>query len=133
MAADIGLRALMVLAGRPERLRTVAGLAVELSVSERHLGKVVQRLAAGGLLDTTRGRGGGLRISAQGLGASAAEVLTLIEGGPLVIDCDNPPCPLASLDCRLRRVLGGAQEAFMGQLRAITIAEMATTTTAPAS
>lgn len=123
-AADIGLRALMVLAARPERLRTVADLAAELSVPERHLGKVVQRLSAAGQVDTLRGRSGGLRISSAGLGATAAEVLSAVEGAQPVIDCYDPPCPLVNADCRLRHLLAGAQNAFYDHL-GVTIAELA--------
>lgn len=124
-AADIGLRALMVLAARPDRLTTVAELAGELAVPERHLGKVVQRLAAAGQVETLRGRGGGLRIAAGGLAATAAQVLTTVEGAQPVIDCLDPPCPLVSAGCRLRHLLGEAQGAFYARLEAVTIADLA--------
>lgn len=122
-AADIGLRALMLLAARPEQLRTVADLAAELMVPERHLGKVVQRLSAARQVDTVRGRSGGLRISPVGLRATAAEVLSAVEGTQPVIDCYDPPCPLVTADCRLRHLLAGAQNAFYDHL-SVTIAEL---------
>lgn len=124
-AADIGLRALMVLAADPERQTTIAALADELSVPERHLGKVVQQLASGQLIVTTRGRGGGLRISGVGRAATAADVIALIEGPRLVVDCFDPPCPLVSLDCRLRHVLHDAQNAFDRELAKVTMADLA--------
>lgn len=124
-AADIGLRALMMLAGAPERQTTIAELAQDLSVPERHLGKVVQQLAASQWILTTRGRGGGIRISEAGLAVTAAEVLALIEGRRPVADCFDPPCPLLSLDCKLRHVLDDAQKAFDNELAKVTMADLA--------
>ncbi|MCB0912067.1 MAG: Rrf2 family transcriptional regulator [Propionibacteriaceae bacterium] len=125
-AADIGLRALMVLAGRPDDQTTVARLADQLAVPERHLGKVVQKLAAGGLVETVRGRGGGLRISTAGLAATAADVLVATEGRRPAVNCYDPPCPLLAHDCKLRGALAHAQDAFLDDLAGFTIAELAT-------
>lgn len=124
-AADIGLRALMLLAGEPERRTTIAELAEELSVPERHLGKVVQQLATSQWILTTRGRGGGIQISEKGRTATAADVLRLIEGERPPIDCYEPPCPLATRDCRLRGLLGTAQAAFDAELARVTMADLA--------
>lgn len=92
---------------------------------ERHLGKVVQQLAASQWILTTRGRGGGIRISEAGRAATASDVLNLIEGQRPPIDCFEPPCPLVTRDCRLRRVLGGAQAAFDAELARVTMADLA--------
>ncbi len=123
-AADIGLRMLMVLASEPEKQTTIRELSIELEVPDRHLGKVVQKLAGAGWILTARGRGGGIRVSPAGELATAADVLIEMEGNRPVVNCDEPPCPLLSRACRLRRSLDAAQEAFLAELRGVTVAEL---------
>ena len=52
----------MYCAARPGRLVTIGELAEHHGVSKNHLMKIVNDLARQGLLETTRGRGGGLRL-----------------------------------------------------------------------
>ena len=60
---DYGLRALMRLAGEPERLFTTEEIANELAISRNHLTKVVRELADAGFVATLRGSGGGFRLA----------------------------------------------------------------------
>lgn len=115
-ATDLGLRALMVLSRGSDQRTTLAELAARLAVPERHLAKVVQRLAKRGWVTTSRGRGGGITISDVGRNALASQVLEAIEGVRPVIDCHHPPCPLLAEGCRLREALVAAQEAFLERL-----------------
>ena len=59
---DYTLRVLMYCASQPERLVTIAEMADHYGVSKNHLMKIVNDLARQGVLGTTRGRGGGLRL-----------------------------------------------------------------------
>ena len=56
---DYTLRVLMYCAANPERLITIAEVAERHAVSKNHLMKVVNELSRQGMLETTRGRGGG--------------------------------------------------------------------------
>ncbi|RYD36626.1 MAG: BadM/Rrf2 family transcriptional regulator, partial [Verrucomicrobiaceae bacterium] len=60
--SDYSLRVLMygALKGAPFQLDEVTDA---YAISRHHLGKVVNRLARLGYLDTQRGRGGGIRLS----------------------------------------------------------------------
>jgi Rrf2 family nitric oxide-sensitive transcriptional repressor len=60
---DYGLRALMRLAGDPERVFTTEEVAKEFSISRNYLTKVVQELADAGFVATHRGGGGGFRLA----------------------------------------------------------------------
>ena len=60
---DYTLRVLMYCARHRERLVTINELAEQHGLSKGHLMKVVNDLARQGLIETTRGRGGGLRLS----------------------------------------------------------------------
>jgi Rrf2 family nitric oxide-sensitive transcriptional repressor len=62
---DYTLRVLMYCAaskGRSEPV-TITEIAESHGISRSHLTKIVQQLAARGWLQTTRGRGGGMRLA----------------------------------------------------------------------
>ncbi|GIH25947.1 HTH-type transcriptional repressor NsrR [Acrocarpospora phusangensis] len=122
-STDIGLRVLMLSAARDD-LRTIDELAESLAVPRHHLAKVVQRLHHLGLLETVRGRSGGVRLAPEAATTSVGRLVRELEGGTEVVDCDGtPPCPL-SQGCRLRGALRRAQEAFYVALDPITVGDL---------
>jgi Rrf2 family nitric oxide-sensitive transcriptional repressor len=122
-STDISLRILMLGATRDDRL-TIDELAESLVVPRHHLAKVVQRLQHLGLLETVRGRSGGVRLAATARTASIGGLVRELEGGTEVVDCDGAPaCPL-SQGCRLRGALRRAQEAFYATLDPITVSDL---------
>ena len=58
---DFALRALMRLAGEPDRSFATSEIAAEFGISRNHLAKVVRDLAEAGFIATQRGAGGGFR------------------------------------------------------------------------
>lgn len=124
--SDLALRALMLLAvadGRDERL-TSAGIARDVGASAGHLAKSVSRLADLGLVETRRGRGGGLHITEAGRSASVGRLLRELEGPGEVVDCTGTtPCPLAT-GCRLRGALARAREAFFVSLDPVLVSDL---------
>ena len=62
---DYTLRVLMYCAPRRDRRVTIGEMAEQHGLSKNHLMKVVNDLARQGLLETTRGRSGGLRLLAE--------------------------------------------------------------------
>jgi len=122
-STDISLRILMLGAVRDDRL-TIDELAESLAVPRHHLAKVVQRLQHLGLLETVRGRSGGVRLAADARAASIGGLVRTLEGETEVVDCEGePPCPL-SQGCLLRGALRHAQEAFYAALDPITVGEL---------
>ncbi|MFI7680477.1 RrF2 family transcriptional regulator [Actinophytocola sp. NPDC049390] len=122
VSTDIAFRVLMHAAAHPGR-HTIDELATTLAVSRNHLAKVVQRLARAGLLQTTRGQAGGLRIDPEATRRSVGEVVRDFEGTAPVVDCESPSCPLRST-CTLRGVLRRAQEAFYAELDTVLIGDL---------
>ncbi|TCM83543.1 Rrf2 family transcriptional regulator [Rhodovulum steppense] len=124
---DFGLRALMRLAGRPERGFATAELAEEFGVSRHHLAKVVARLAAAGLVETRRGGGGGLRLARPAAEIRLGEVVRLLEADQALVECfaaDGGACTLTP-DCRLKGRLARAEAAFLAELDRATLADCA--------
>ena len=129
---DLGLRILMrlaVLDGDGHALTTQA-VADQMVVKYTHASKVVTRLQSLGLVETRRGRNGGLAITDAGRTASVGQVARQLEGKGEVIECEGDnPCPLADA-CRLRSLLKDAQEAFFATLDGWSISDMTASPTA---
>lgn len=127
---DLGLRILMRLAAVDDATATTRSVAEQMSVSYTHAAKVVSRLQALGLVETRRGRTGGLRITDAGRHQSAGRLARELEGPDEVIECEGAnPCPLRNA-CRLRGLLREAQEAFFAVLDPWTIDELSSQPTA---
>lgn len=124
---DYALRALMRLAGEPERLFTTDDLAREFAISRHHLTKVVGDLARGGFVVTQRGAGGGLRLARPAGSITLGEVVRLLEARHALVECfraDGGQCALRP-GCRLRPRLAAAREAFLRELDATPLSDCA--------
>ena len=125
---DYTLRVLMCCAASKDRAEpvTITEIAESHGISRSHLTKIVQQLAARGWLETTRGRGGGLRLalSAQNLGLGT--IVRATETDFSVVECFEPslnPCRL-NPNCRLKGVLNQATQSFLAVLDDVTLADL---------
>ena len=124
---DFALRALMRLAGEPERSFATNEIAAEFGISRNHLAKVVSNLADGGFITTQRGARGGFSLARPPQSITLGEVVRALEGPTALVECfreDGGDCVLTPR-CRLKRRLAAAREAFMRELDATTLAECA--------
>ncbi|MEU9830165.1 Rrf2 family transcriptional regulator [Streptosporangium sp. NPDC048047] len=129
---DISLRIVMRLAvADGEEQPATRSVAEVLAVPYTHAAKAVARLSEMGLVDTRRGRGGGLRLTGAGHRASVGAIVRALEGDGDVVGCEDAvPCPLRAA-CRLRGALARAREAFYAALDPVTIDELVTEPTGP--
>lgn len=126
-STDFGLRALMRLAGQPERVFTTEEIAREFKISRNHLSKVVQALAGGGIIVTRRGTGGGFSLARAAEDITLGEVVRLLEAGQALVECfraDGGACTLSPV-CRLKGRFSAARAAFLAELDQTTLAECA--------
>src|SRR5262249_41892496 len=126
---DYGLRALMRLAGEPERLFTTEEIADEFAISRNHLTKVVRKLAEAGFVATHRGGGGGFRLARPAATISIGEVVRRLEARHAIVECfraDGGHCVLTQR-CRLKARLRHAAEAFLRDLEQTSLADCAVT------
>ena len=79
-AASIALHAMSLLAHGGKGKLSVKEMAARLKVSEPHLSKVLQRLAKSGLVQSTRGPGGGFALKRPAAEISLLQVYETIEG-----------------------------------------------------
>ncbi|WIM11493.1 Rrf2 family transcriptional regulator [Enhydrobacter sp.] len=124
---DFGLRALMRLAGEPDRSFTSEEIASEFAISRHHLIKVVRRLADAGYVRTQRGAGGGFQLARAAESITLGEVVRDLEEDQPIVECyraDGGHC-LLTPRCRLRRRLAAAREAFLAELDRTSLADCA--------
>ena len=131
-STDIALRVLMRLAAgppdreRPEQMFNVETLSRELGgLSRNHLHKIVQDLAALGVVRTVRGAGGGVVLAMSPDRIRVGTLIRQLEGDQPMVECfraDGGGCTL-SAGCRLRGFLDSAREDFYRSLDARTVAD----------
>lgn len=124
---DFGLRALMRLAGEPERAFSTEEIATEFDLSRHHLTKVVRDLAAAGFVTTRRGAGGGFKLARPASKITLGDVVRQLEQGQAIVECfrsDGGNCALTPR-CRLKTKLDAAHAAFLRELDRTTLAECA--------
>ncbi|HEY6979476.1 Rrf2 family transcriptional regulator [Reyranella sp.] len=122
---DFGLRALMRLAGEPDRSFTTDEVATEFAISRHHLIKVVRRLADAGYVRTQRGAGGGFQLARTAQSITLGQVVRDLEDDQPIVECfraDGGNC-LLTPRCRLRKRLAAAREAFLAELDRTSLAE----------
>lgn len=132
---DYGLRALMKLAAMPGETVTVRALAAELRLSGHHLTKIMQRLAASGIVETRRGNGGGVRLSKPATRIRLGDTVKALEQPHAIVECFKPGQSTCTLlpGCRLRTRLHHAESAFLADLNRSTLADISDRGTGGAS
>ena len=123
---DYTLRVLMFCASNPDRLVTIAEIADTHEVSKNHLMKIVNDLARQGVLETTRGRGGGIRLLKPASQIRMGEVVRNAETDFRLVECfddDANTCSL-SATCRMKRLLDSALAAYFRELDGATLADI---------
>jgi len=127
---DYTLRVLIYLGVHRQegRLATIGDVATTYGISENHLMKIVHHLAKQGYVETTRGKGGGMRLARAPEQINIGDVVRGAEEDLAVVECfqrDNLNCPIVPV-CALRGILGCAMSAFFQVLDGQTLADLLT-------
>ena len=123
---NYALRTLMYAAMRDDELSRAQDIAKAFGISKAHMTKCVHQLGAWGYLENVRGRGGGFRLAKPASEITVGEIVRLTEDTLELVECFNQEtnrCPLMSM-CRLSRAFKRAFQLFMGELDAMTIADV---------
>lgn len=125
-ASDFALRILMA-TGQSDEPQTVDKLATQLGLAKSHVMKIVAHLAKGGYLETTRGRGGGIRLALEPDAIRLGDVVRLIEPDLGVVACLKPDSDTVCAflpRCALKGAMARAAEAFLDSLNTQTLASI---------
>lgn len=125
---DYSLRVLMYCAACAQREHppTISEIAGAHGISRSHLTKIVMTLAGLGLLGTTRGRGGGLRLLRPASEIGLGEVVRQTEAHLSLVECFDSAHNTCRLDgyCRLKGALRNALAAYLRELDSLTLADL---------
>ena len=129
-STDFALRVLTVLGQAPPGAHfSVETLAERLGgLSRHHLHKIVQDLTAAGVTQTLRGAGGGVRLAQPPEAINLGALIRYLESDQPMVECFRPEavtCPLLP-DCRLRGLIGRAEQDFYARLDRHTLADCLT-------
>jgi Rrf2 family nitric oxide-sensitive transcriptional repressor len=124
--SDYTLRVLMFLALHRDRLATIPEIAAAYGISENHLMKVVHQLARAGVIESLRGKGGGIRLALAPEDIRLGQIVRNSEGTAPIVEClGDPPgaCRIAPA-CQLSAVLVRAFDALFATLDEYTLADL---------
>lgn len=123
---NYAFRMLMFCAVNDDKLSSIPEIAKACVISESYLFKIQQLLAAGGLVETVRGRNGGVRLNRPSSEISLFDVVKITEENFNLAECFNTgssDCPLID-SCKLNAALRSALNAFFDVLEKQTIEDL---------
>lgn len=124
--SDYTLRVLIYLGLRQDRLATISEIAGAYGISKNHLMKVVHHLATLGYIETTRGKGGGIKLKLPPDKINVGQVVRDSETDTALVECFEPDrsCCRITPACTLRGIFREALEAFFQILERYTLADL---------
>ena len=124
--SDYTLRVLIYLALEQTELATIPVIAAAYGISENHLKKVVHQLARAGMVETLRGKGGGIRLAVAPEKIRLGEIVRAAEGAAPIVEClgENESACCIAPACRLSGVLVRAFGALYDVLDEYTLADI---------
>ena len=124
--SDYALRMLIYLAIRPDGECTANDVATAYALSRNHLAKVAQTLRDLDLIETTRGRKGGLRLRKSPDRIGVGALIRATETDFALAECmqkQGQKCAIASV-CKLTGMLQEALDAYLAVLDKYTLADI---------
>jgi Rrf2 family iron-responsive transcriptional regulator len=126
---NYAVRILMYCAANEGRLSRIPEIAEAYGVSELFLFKILQPLVESGLVETVRGRNGGVRLAKPADRITLFEVIRVTEENFAMAECfenDAAECPLVD-SCGLNEALRKALGAFFEVLEGYSIDDLVRT------
>ena len=125
---NYALRIMMYCAANDGKLSQVPEIAAAYGLSDVFLFKILRPLTKNGLIESVRGRNGGIRLTQAANAIKLSEVVRMTEDNFEMAECfkqDGTNCPLLD-SCELNSILREALDAFFAVLDRYTVADLAT-------
>ena len=114
---DYGLRALIFIGNKDDDLSTVSEISEFYNISYNHLIKVIHKLSKLGIIETFKGKGGGVKLAKDPAKINLGQLIRQLETGPVLVECfsEKGNCKI-NFACRLKGILARALENFYKEL-----------------
>jgi len=122
---DYSLRVLAYLTLKKDQAITINEISEYYNISRNHLVKIVHNLSNSGFINTTRGKGGGIRLARKPELICIGDVVRKTEPHFNIVECfnpDGPPCVIEPF-CALKGSLQEASRSFLAVLDKYTLAD----------
>jgi len=124
---DYSLRVLVYLSLNQQRSATISEIAEFYQISRNHLVKVVHNLSLKKYINSSRGKGGGLRLSREPELINIGAVVRDTEPNFHVVECFNSDvknaCSVEPI-CNLKGIVHQATSAFLNTLDSFSVADI---------
>ncbi|MGN7941362.1 RrF2 family transcriptional regulator [Metabacillus sp. 22489] len=124
---DYSLRVLIYLATKPkDEFSNIKEIAEAYNISKNHLMKVTYELGKMNIIETVRGRNGGIRLAHAPEEINIGEVVRQTEEDFHLVECfdkERNQC-IISPTCGLKHVLNKALQAYLAVLDEYTLADL---------
>lgn len=122
---DYGLRSLMYLAAHPDKLCSVREIAEYYGISRNHLVKVVHRLSQLGYIESSKGKGGGIKLDHDPSAMKIGDLVRALEPSMALVECFDPASNTCNITkaCQLKHFLSEANSMFIATLNRHTLAD----------
>lgn len=127
--SDYSLRVLITLAAlnKTEKI-SIQEIAEAFRISKNHLMKVVHRLGLLGLIETTRGRGGGIRLKSKPEEINIGWLIRQTEDDFQIVECFDEArnaCIISPV-CQAKQMFNQALQAYLHVLDQYTLYDITT-------
>ncbi|MFE8701633.1 Rrf2 family transcriptional regulator [Cytobacillus sp. FJAT-54145] len=124
---DYALRLLIFLGSQPKnKLSNIKEISDFYNISNNHLSKVVYELGKHGIIETVRGRNGGIRLSKEPSQINLGSTVRLTEDPIRLVECfdeEKNTCKISPA-CRLKGILNEALHSYLKVLDSYTLEDL---------
>lgn len=122
---DYSLRVLIYLTLKGEERSTVSEIAERYDISKNHLVKVVHNLSRMGIIESFKGKGGGISLAIPPKNINIGKLIKTFEQGSPLVECIGPnELCIISPSCKLKNILSLAEKSFFKTLEDYTLADI---------
>ena len=123
---QLALYSVLEFAARPGELVPAAEVADKYGESAHHLAKVLSELVRAGIVESVRGKGGGIRLARPPEAIQLGEVVRASEGDAPIVEClsGEPGACRIARSCRLKGILVESFGALYDAIDRYTLADL---------
>ncbi len=123
---DYSLRVLILLGSNPHTLYKTKNVCEILDIKLNHATKIIHKLSKLDYIDSFKGKNGGIKISSTAGDTNLATIVSNLEPSNIVscFDTTKESTCVFIKNCKLKRTLHSAKNAFFNELKSHKLSDM---------